>query len=215
MVCDKSVHGLMHNISQDCDHVAHTHEHLMAPVYQSVAECMPDEPIVVTDNPFEQADEQTVKEVQAFIQVLHSGGAVGTAATALQVSQAMPRKYLPPGCPKDHWWTYLASPWRQAGSYTTFKRVWKECFRNILTFRPFGTHACCSTCAELTNNIRIATSMAEKIRLAEAKRLHLEAQWRDRLVYWRLRAASQSSDGSWLVVRPPMSGVLPSIGGWA
>jgi len=160
---------------------------------------MPDEPVVVTDNPFVPADEHITKEVHAFIQALHSRGAMGTATSALQASDEMPKKFLPPGCPKDHWWTYLASPWRQAGSYSTFKRVWRECFRNILSFRPFGTHACCSTCARLANHIRLANTIAAKVKLAELKKTHLEQQWRDRLVYWRLRAASQSSDGQWLV----------------
>ena len=112
-------------------------------------------------------------EVHAFLQVLHSRGAMGTAAAALQVSEGMPGFCLPPGCPKDHWWANLASPRRQAGSYTTF----------------------CSICAVLTNHIRIATSLADKIMWT---RLHLEAQWRDRLV-----------------VRPPMFGGLPPIGGWS
>ena len=167
---------------------------------------MPDEPVVVTDNPFRPAEDQTSKEVQAFLQAMNSSGALGTATAALQVSAAMPKKYLPPGCPKDHWWTYLASPWRRTGSYSTFKRVWRECFSNILSFRPFGTHASCNTCARLTNHMRIATSMNENLRLAETKRIHLETQWRDRLVYWRLRAASQSSGSQWLVVMALVGG---------
>ena len=208
-------------------------------VYESVAECLPDEPMVVdTANPFEHIEPTVVQEIDAFNRAVQSCGALGSSNPALLVPSAnLPKKFLPPGCPKDYWWTFKATVSYPAapasvgaaevpapgsadpvppsgckrvntGSYSTFKRVWGQCFKSIMAFRAWGTHACCNTCAELSSKIRLAASLADKLRFAEAKRQHLQQQWRDRLVYWRLRSASQSQNGDWITATPSAFGFV-------
>ena len=42
--------------------------------------------------------------------------------------------------------------------------------------------------------------MATKTRFAQLYNQHLQSQWRDRLLYWRLRALSREKDGGWLCI---------------
>ena len=42
--------------------------------------------------------------------------------------------------------------------------------------------------------------MATKIQQAELYNQHLQKQWRDRLIYWRVRALSRERDGGWLCI---------------
>lgn len=173
-------------------------------VYESVAECLADEaPIVVAENPFESASLDAVRGVDAFTRAQSTAGPFGEAHPALLVpSEELPTKALPPGCPKDYWWTYLATPapGGAKGSYSTFKRVWRACFARILHFRKWGTHACCNKCEELRNRLRLAQTLTDKLHFAGLHQQHLERQWRDRMLYWRLRAVSQVEQGDWLCV---------------
>ena len=42
--------------------------------------------------------------------------------------------------------------------------------------------------------------MASKVRESTRYHEHLQRQWRDRLLYWRVRALSQEKDGTWLCI---------------
>ena len=194
------------------------------PVYESVAETLPDEPLVGSDNPFEEINPDTQKDIDAFMAALNSCGAFGPSSAQLHLSDTLPKKYLPPGCPKDHWWTYKCSlpeepavggsdihhtlpqepatggSNRWCGSYSTFRRVWKSCFKNILGFRAWGTHAACNICVEHDNARKTAATMADKLYHAEEKRRHLHQQWRDRRIYWQLRSSSNDEEASWIVI---------------
>ena len=173
-------------------------------IYESVAECLANEtPIVVAENPFESASLDAVRGVDAFTRAQTTAGPFGEAHPALLVpSEELPTKALPPGCPKDYWWTYLATPapGGAKGSYSTFKRVWKDCFAKVLHFRKWGTHATCNKCEELRNRLRLAQTLTDKLHFAGLHQQHLERQWRDRMLYWRLRAVSQVEQGDWLCV---------------
>ena len=45
-----------------------------------------------------------------------------------------------------------------------------------------------------------ALDMAQNIQIAKEYREHIRSQWRDRLVYWRMRAMSRALYGNWLAV---------------
>ena len=173
-------------------------------VYESVAECLAEAtPIVVAENPFEDLDEDVSRGVDAFTRAMSSAGPMGAGHhAALTPMEGLPQKALPPGVPKDYWWTYLATPapGGAIGSYTTFKRVRRSCFKAILGFRAWGTHASCNTCEELRSKLRLAEGVADKLHYADLRRQHLERQWRDRMLYWRLRATSQADQNDWLCI---------------
>ena len=173
-------------------------------VYESVAEMRADESVVIVDrnNPTAELEPEHRRAAETFKCELGRERCFGAAGSRLLSTDGLPRKYLPPGCPKDHWWTFLSTPGyeRFAKSYGRFKAVWKECFQDILSFNTFDTHSQCSTCSELKAAIRSAPDMATKTRQAEFYNQHLQRQWRDRLIYWRVRALSREKDGGWLCI---------------
>ena len=176
-------------------------------IYINVAECMPDQGLLVHDNPFEDTPVELQRSIQAFRRVVQPSGCLPAGETVLGTSNDMPVKSLPPGRPKDYFWTWLSSltptergPWHAHRHYSTFRSVWRDCFSNILRFRPFGTHATCSTCAGLLAAMARAPNMDAKITAAERHREHLTRQWRDRLLYWRVRDSAKQEESDWLVM---------------
>ncbi len=170
-------------------------------VYESVAEGMPDKPLLVDNNPLADSDGSLQRSINAFHQEISKVGMFGAAgASCLTPSEDLPVKELPPGCPKDYWWVFLGTPGNErfAKSYGTFKAVWASCFAQILRFRSFGTHATCSTCSALRCQNQRASTMSAKVAASEKYQAHLQRQWRDRLLYWRLREKSRQKDGNWL-----------------
>ena len=147
-------------------------------VYESVAECLAEAtPIVVAGNPFEDLDEDVSRGVDAFARAMSSAGPLGAGHRAvLTPREGLPQKALPPGVPKDYWWTYLATPapGGAIGSYATFRRVWGSCFKAILGFRAWGTHASCNACEELRSKLRLAEGVADKLHCADLRRQRLE-----------------------------------------
>ena len=117
-------------------------------VYESVAEGRPDMPLVVG---------QESDSVEAF---LARTGDANIAGRATQADDALPRKFLPPGCPKDYWWMFCAEG-RRVGSYGTFRRVWKQ-WEGRLSFDGFGEHAGCDQCSELRAAMSTAPDQAAK-----------------------------------------------------
>ena len=172
-------------------------------VYTCVAEHMPDEIIVVNAaDPLVDVPDSMQQEVVAFSSAARSDSG-NTITPASGGVQTLPRKRLPPGSKKEYWWCYRSTcndEFRKVGSYKTCSRVWQQRFAKLLAFRDFKQHACCNTCAELKDEVRFAATYSQKIAAAAAHAKHLEQQWRDRLVYWRLRAASQQSGSSWLTI---------------
>ena len=169
--------------------------------YESVAEFPAHVPMVIGghDGPAHTTTSAS-REVKAFLAEVSREGCFGAAGAAvLQPDDDLPRKVLPPGCPKDHWWSFLgAGNERYHRCYSTFKRVWRGTFAAILTFATFATHPACSVCSELKAGIRTAGNMAQKVARAELYSEHLRGQWEDRHVYWRARSLSRLRDGGWL-----------------
>ncbi len=167
------------------------------PVYESVAEPIPaaDRGLAVDKDPLQDQPlaDQALEQWQ---HALATSSSLPLGGSMLKPSKDLPRKALPPGTAKQHWWTFRATPGcGTTSSYTTFKRVWREHFKPILCFRKWGTHSTCSTCSRLQAQMRGAEDLAEKLRWAHLYREHLRAQWRD-----RLRELGQSLDGQWLVL---------------
>ncbi len=175
-------------------------------VYCSLGETFPDEPIVLNaENPLKRAPESQTENVQKFHATQQqSRFGPGTEELMLEPSEDLPVRYLPPGVKKDQWWTYLATFacdfQKPIGSYRTLARVWRECFAKILKIRDYSKHPCCTTCARLKENILAAVAYADKLRASKALHEHHEKQWRDRMIYWRMRSHANQQNARWLVV---------------
>ena len=61
----------------------------------------------------------------------------------------------------------------------------------MLSFDSFSNHDKCDRCAELTAQMASAPNHAVKTEKAALLKKHLEEQWQDRLVYWRMRQAGR------------------------
>ena len=185
--------------------------------YNSVAEFMPDTAVLASaKDPTKPVPDTTRKDVLAFQHVAtHTGPfGPGTDKLVLTPHEDLPIKHLPPGSKRDHWWTYLssqsltASTGRHHASYSTFKRVWRECFEQVLKIRSYGKFTTCTTCCELKQKMHAAATHAARCKMAQEYALHLEKTWRDRQVYWRMRGAGSSGkqreagmpDRDWLVI---------------
>lgn len=185
-----------------------------ASVYECIAEQFPDEPIVVNKaNPMQPASTK-MQEARAFHRA--SGGQSSSvllgAAEPRDETQpfapvsdgvfeqaGLPFKRLPPGKKSDYWSLFVHEG-RGKVSYRTFLRVWSRCFEQLLGFQDFSQHSCCNTCAELKDEIRYAATYAQKASAVAKRASHLQQQWRDRLIYWKLRGASQRVQPSWLCI---------------
>lgn len=112
---------------------------------------------------------------------------------ALTAPELLPRKFLPPGHPKEYFWQYVAVRGCGAASYTVYRRVWRRYFRELLGFSKFSTHPICNVCSELKAKLRSAPA-ADRARWAKQFDEHQDAQMRDRQVYYRMRADSINGD---------------------
>ena len=172
-------------------------------VYESVAELLPDDPILASKDPTGPDVPAVVDaEVTAFHREVFQTGPLGSiTSSCLPSSPDLPRKHLNPGRPKDLFWLFESSPGNQSvGSYATFKRVWREHFADILRFRPFGTHACCTDCSLLQAKMRSARTSQSTQEAGEQYRAHLRSQWRDRQLYAKARQKSKEKDGDLLTL---------------
>ena len=183
-------------------------------VYTSHAETMPDEVIVLPeDNPLQPVAEEKKAQVQSYwaargthiIPNVDRRDGGGELDMEIQPSEDCPVRWLPPGHKKDTWWLYLASlkesgQTRPAGSYPTMCRVWRRCFRKVLKVSKYGKHAKCDLCYQLKARIQLAASYADKLDVSRRLTDHIEKQWRDRMVYWRMRADSAQSGSKWICI---------------
>jgi hypothetical protein len=112
---------------------------------------------------------------------------------ALSSHELLPRKFLPPGHPKQYFWQYMAVRGGAAAGYTVYRKVWHRYFRELLGFTKFTTHPICNMCSELKAKLRSAPP-CERHQWAKQFDEHQDDQMRDRQVYYRMRAASMSGD---------------------
>ena len=106
-------------------------------MYESIATKRPDKAMLVDSNPLAEPEPLHCKAAEAWQAEVDREDCFGVSTSRLlQRIEKLPRKFLPPGCPKDYWWTFLGTPGnfeRFSQSYGTFKQVWKH-FENILSF---------------------------------------------------------------------------------
>ena len=175
-------------------------------VYCSLAETFPDEPVILnSSDPLQRATPSQAEGVQKFQQAQKQGRVgLGTEDLMLEPTDDLPVRHLPPGAKRDQWWTYLATfaseGARPRGSYRTLLRVWHECFNKILKIRRYSHHPCCETCTRLKEGILTSAAYADKLRASRALHDHHERQWRDRMVYWRMRSHAHRHNSRWIVL---------------
>eukprot|EP00438_Fugacium_kawagutii_P021571 Skav212155 [mRNA] locus=scaffold754:104394:116972:+ [translate_table: standard] len=104
----------------------------------------------------------------------------------------LPIRHLPPGCMRDYFEQFRALD--EVGhnvSFSTFWRCWKTEFQH-LRFRPVSSHSQCSQCVHHKMMLReLGTFLLAKKRQGDLYRAHLMAQYRDRQIYWQIRASSR------------------------
>jgi len=160
-------------------------------IYTSAAELCPnyDVPSVVG------LTEGAKKELMAATQVLPLDPRDRNSVNRALSHELLPRKFLPPGHPKQYFWQYSAT--RGAGpnaaSYTTYRKVWQRYFRELLGFTKFTTHPICNMCSELKAKMRSAPS-CQRPHWAKEFDQHQDDQMRDRHVYYRMRADSMNGE---------------------
>jgi len=77
-----------------------------------------------------------------------------------------------------------------ACSWSTFRRIWKMYFGKKLGFRKESEHAKCDACEGYKKELRCADTLANKLQIAGRYTKHLQDQWNDREIYWKLRHLS-------------------------
>ena len=117
-----------------------------------------------------------------------------------QATRRIPRtwaiRHLPPGKLADLYMMFSA--WARGrglcpASAWTFRKVWKsEGWNKCLTFRKESTHALCFTCGQLRHRIHRAETVDEHINACGMLHAHLRDQYRDREIYWSIRARARS-----------------------
>ena len=186
--------------------------HLWA-VYNSHAETRADDVVVDAHDPLQTPSATSRAQLAAFRSASEASnlpsnvtfGPNGKGFT-IEPTEDTPLRWLPPGSKMDVWWLYLANVNADGGekpaqgSYPTMMRVWHDVFRKILKIGRFGKHAMCNDCYQMKQNITLAATYADKLVFSKQLTTHLERQWRDRMVYWRMRAHARKTDANWLVI---------------
>ena len=129
-------------------------------VYAHVAEARPNAPMTL-------GSDGEAQDLRAFLDAsAEFGEQFGADFNAAHVPSAnLPRKSLPPGCPKDYFFLYKAEAGAvgaAAHSYSSFKRVWKDSFAKLMNFTGFQEHGGCDVCSRIRAEIRTAASAAAK-----------------------------------------------------
>ena len=137
---------------------------------------------------------------------------------ASRKAQGLPIRHLPPGKLVDLYRLYIAaciannaSP----ASISVFGAVWKSEWRHALKFRKGSTHSACRTCHILKSKIRHARGLQEHVDASAEYLAHLQAQWRDRQIYWGLRARAQLQRDIWTLICDGMDRAKYALPRWA
>ena len=106
----------------------------------------------------------------------------------------------------DLWWQYVAwamerCPEITPASYSTFWRRWYDRWYGVIMTRKKSQHAECQICSDYRHYIHYSHASPEDKCLA-AKRWHehLQALYRDRLIYWNVRFWSRRSESNVLSI---------------
>ncbi len=97
-------------------------------------------------------------------------------------------KFLPPGTVSEYWKQFCHVYPEIACSYRYFREVWKRDWR-CLKFRNVGQHSICSTCLSHKMLIQsFGSDVVQRTVALDAFHAHKADQYKDRRVYWRIRA---------------------------
>ncbi len=99
---------------------------------------------------------------------------------------------LPPGSVKEVWRQFCQAYPAVPCTYQWFRQIWKVEWAHCLKFRTIGQHAQCATC--MCHKIVLRRLQGDAVayaREASVFKEHKEAQYRDRRVYWAIRAEAR------------------------
>ena len=101
----------------------------------------------------------------------------------------------------------------QVPSYSTFRRRWKSHWSHMLRMRQRSQHQQCQICFDLQLALRDGKmGWQKKLEAAKLLRLHQADQYRDRLLYWSMRYASQVQSSSPSQASSPAVPAVPNCG---
>ena len=111
-----------------------------------------------------------------------------------EASAAVETRWLPPGCMHEYWQLYKNLYPEHPVSFRFFWYTWKETFAHKLRFRQRQQHALCSECVAHKLVIqKLSGDVVQRSRQVALFEAHKEAQYRDRRVYWQVRAEAALS----------------------
>ena len=98
-------------------------------------------------------------------------------------------RWLPPGTIHQYWQLYNQLFAEQKASFRYFWSIWKSEFSHRLRFKSRQQHALCSTCVGHKLIIRqLGDDLIKRQRQAEVLEQHRQDQYKDRRIYWAVRA---------------------------
>ena len=110
-------------------------------------------------------------------------------------------RHLPPGSMKDIYEQFcISEPEGAKVGFATFWRTWRSEFPN-LRFRPYSSHAICNECIQ---HKLLVKDLSHHIKARSAQQAlyvqHLDAQYQDRLSYWKSRSLSRMQSGELVTI---------------
>ena len=153
-------------------------------LYQSVAERLPEDDAAELECGEEGSDDSEAEQSNILLQAdCEASVTVGHDA----------KRYLPPGSIFDEYKQYIALGNAQC-SFKCFLNVWQTHFAGLLGFRGKRQHATCPTCTKHKLLLSCMPNAAARSRQRLLYDRHLADQYRDRQVYWKVRAESRMPD---------------------
>ena len=154
-------------------------------MYESVAERLPEDDAVELDMSGDLGNQQDDSEAEESNVILSAD-----CEASVTVGHDS-KKYLSPGSIYDEYKQYLALG-NEKCSFSTFVQVWQTHFAGILGFRGKRQHAMCATCTRHKLLLSCMPHAAARTRQRLLFDRHLADQYRDRMVYWKVRGDSRA-----------------------
>lgn len=158
-------------------------------LYQTQAEWLPTEESSAFQFNLEDDD------YESEINVISAHVNAGQAAEASETVRA-----LPPGSMFEQWRQYAATREDPAG-FRLFRQVWKSNFATKLIFRSGFMQSVCPVCLKHKLLIRMLSQDSNaRLKQRQLYDRHLQSQYRDRQVYWTLRASARLRENIILII---------------
>jgi len=146
-------------------------------IYESEAETMPD----MDDGELQWWEDMC--DDTAFYPVTVADPSVANAGLRHEL------RWLPPGTIHQYWQLYNQVVPEQKATFRYFWWIWKAEFTHKLRFRCRQQHALCATCVSHKLVIRqLGDDLIKRQRQVELLDAHRQEQYKDRRVYWAVRA---------------------------